>query len=91
MSETKLKGPYETELRVHVTNGKKNGCATVNLTCGEPPTKEQVKECLLVAEESVKESGYRLMNKREFFNAMTRERLGINETFACPGNDEWDD
>lgn len=90
LNELKLKGPYETDILVSITDGKREGKITISLSLGEPPTQELIAECLASAKMTAEESGYRLMNKMEFFNAMMRERLGTTERFACPGSEEWD-
>lgn len=90
MSDTKLKGPYETDVRVHITDGEREGQITISLSLGEEPTLEQINECVEKAKATAAEAGFRLMTKPEFFNVMMRERLGATENFACPGNEEWD-
>lgn len=89
MSDHNLHGPYETEIRVHITDGTNEGQITINLTMGNPPTKEEINECLSKAKETAEEAGFRLMTKPEFFNTMMRDRLGATERFACPGGDDW--
>lgn len=86
----KLKGPYETELIVHVTDGEVAGKITVSLSMGEPPTQDEITKCLTRAKTIAEENRLRLMTKPEFFNVMMHERFGANEQFACPNNREWD-
>lgn len=91
MENDKLKGPYEIEMHVHVTDGARTfGKISVNLKLADVPTQEDIDECLAMAKEKAEESGFRLMNKMEFFNLMMRERLGAREDFACPGSEDWD-
>lgn len=86
----KLKGPYTTEIIVYITDGEREGKININLSMAEPPTQEDIDACLKKAEDAGKRVSLRLMNKREFFNAMMRERTGSHERFAVPGGDEWD-
>lgn len=91
MSETTLlKGPYETEIVVYITDGEREGKISVGLSMSEPPTQANIDSGLKTAEDAAKKAGFRLMNKREFFHAMMRERTGSNERFGVPGGDEWD-
>lgn len=86
----KLKGPYETTISVHVTDGERAGTIDINLSLGEPPTQEHIDECIAKAKETAEENGMRLMNKEEFFHAILRAKTGSRERFAVPGGDEWD-
>lgn len=90
MSDTIFKGPYETQLIVHVTDGETVGALTMTLTMGNIPTQEDIDEAIQKAKEATEGQGFRLMNKMEFFNQMMKERLGATEQFACPGGNEWD-
>lgn len=89
--ERPLKGPYETEIAVHITNGTDNGKIGVGLSMGHPPSQQDIDEAVEKAKETAEAAGFRLMNKHEFFNQMMRERLGATETFAAPGGREWDE
>jgi len=46
MSETKIQGPVEVELKVHITDGEMSGVATVGMGIGKYPTAEQLRERL---------------------------------------------
>jgi len=85
----KLKGPYETEITVHITDGNNEGKITVGLSLATLPTQEDIDEALAKAKATAEDNGFRLMSKSEFFNTMMRERLGATERFSCPGGDEW--
>lgn len=85
-----LEGPYETEIIVHITDGKNEGKITVGLSMATCPTQEDINDSINHAKLTAEESGYRLMTKTEFFNVMMRERLGATNRFACPNGDEWD-
>ena len=74
----KLCGPYSFDCILYLTDG------------------EQVGEALLVvvADKTLQEQagdGWRLCDKREFFNELTAEVTGVNTEFALPGGPEWDD
>lgn len=86
-----LKGPYETNITVHITDGEREGKIDISLSMGEPPTQKMIDECLARAKETAEENGLRLMNKSEFFHVMMRERTGDTTRFAIPGGDEWDE
>lgn len=86
----KLKGPYTTVMQVCITNGERTGKVTIDLPYGYPPTEEEINACVKQAEDTVKEQGFRLMTKVEFFNEVLRERTGTTEKFAVPGGNEWD-
>lgn len=88
--DIKLKGPYETEITVHITDGTNEGKITIGLSLATPPTQKDIDEALAQAKATAEENDFRLMKKMEFFNVMMRERLGAKERFACPGGDEWD-
>jgi coenzyme F420-reducing hydrogenase gamma subunit len=86
----KLKGPYTILLEVRVTDGERTGKVTIDLPFGCPPTEEEINACVKQAEDTVKEQGFRLMTKTEFFNTVFQERTGATEKFAVPGGNEWD-
>lgn len=85
----KLKGPYETNITVHITDGEREGKIDISLSMGEPPTQKMIDGCIAKAKEVAEENGMRLMNKSEFFHTMLRERTSSNARVAVPGGDEW--
>jgi hypothetical protein len=92
MSDFILKGPYEVDIKVHVTNDDgTDGVVTIGASMAEPPDEENIKRALTEAEKTVSAQGFRLMNKKEFFNKMMQERLGAEGPWACPGGNEWDE
>lgn len=90
MSNFKLKGPYETNVTIHVTDGNRDGKIEISLTMGELPTQKDIDACIQKATEAAEENGMRLMNKTEFINVMIRERTGSHQRIAAPGGSEWD-
>lgn len=89
---TKLKGPYEILMKVHVTDGKcKKGSMTLDLILGDLPEQKDIEEALSMVAEEVKKHDLRLMTKAEFVNMMAKERLGATESYALPkSQQEWD-
>lgn len=87
--DTKLYGPYETSIVIHFTDDEQVASVTVTLSMGHPPSQADIDEAISEAQKEVPE-GFRLLDKSEFFNLMMHQRLGATETFACPGNREWD-
>ena len=91
MNNNRLCGPYEITMKVHATDGNDQvATVEVSLGCGTPPTQADIDEGVKRAADALADSGFRLMNKIEFFNAMMRERLGATERYAVPGGEEWD-
>jgi len=87
----KLKGPYEIEAIVYVTDGKGQvGKINVSIAKGELPTQEDLDEGMDMALKALKGQGFRLMDKSEFFNQLMHEKFGTVETFATPGGNTWD-
>ena len=84
-----LKGPYETNITVYVTDGEREGEIEISLSMGTPPTQNDIDGCMKKAESAATTNGMRLMNKSEFFHAMLRKRTGSNERFAVPGGETW--
>lgn len=86
----KLKGPYETDIIVHVTGKGNSGEIKISLSMGTPPTQKEIDACIAKATEAAEENGMRLMNKEEFFNAMMEKRAGLSQRVAIPGGKDWD-
>lgn len=76
-----LDGPFEVDVKVHITNGKQNGVVTVGLAKGTRPTAEAVKNAVLQAASAAQQQGYRLMNRHEFIT----ELLDVGARVAIPG------
>lgn len=88
MSETKIQGPVEVELKVHITDGKMSGVATVVMGIGKYPTAEELRERVAKFAEDEMPEGFRLMDKREYWDYVCREQFGTR--FALPGGEEFD-
>lgn len=90
-TDTDMHGPFELEAEVYITNGKDAGSLEVSIgergTFVSPHTlKEHLDE--LVA--SALPPGYRLMTKREFFDAIVAEATGgLAPRLAIPGGEDF--
>ena len=94
MSEDfKMQAPIKVEIKVMVTNGETSGEVTYGLSAFQYPTKEDIDHAMKEVEDSsvLKDSGMRLMTKREAFDYMIFEKTGCTDTFALPNGDEWDE
>lgn len=94
MSDIKMNGPAEFEMKVWVINDDtgQSGQATVGLGSFEYPTKEKVKEKIDSLPEELEEkgmNGFRLMTKREAFKAWSIEKVG--EPMALAAGPDWDE
>jgi len=91
-----MNGPATFEMVVFLVNDEtgQTAKATVGIGAFEYPTKSKVAakmEELAAGELENFAPGFRLMDKREAFNAMVRDRTGEQEVeFATPGGPEWD-
>ena len=94
MTDIKMFGPYEIEVKVHFTDGERVGSASWTGPMGRPMTHEELAHALVETEATVKDElgeDFRLCTKREFFDIMMQERLGTDEKIALPGGEEeWD-
>lgn len=89
----KLCGPFELELKVHMTDGDREAAVVCSMPMGQFPTEEVIRDLIAKSDaETKKQAGddFRLMSKREFFDMIMRERTGTDMQFALPGGDEWD-
>lgn len=94
MTDSIFNGPAEFEMQVHVINDDTgvSGKATIGLGVFEYPTKEKVKERIAKFEqEELVDAleGFRLMTKREAWEAVMYEKIG--ERFAMAGGQDWDE
>lgn len=90
---TKMYGPYEIDLRIHVTDGEQEGIVTYSMPLAETASYEAIQKALKTAEKATQDSAgkkFRLATKREFFDKLMREKTGSNERFAMPGKQDWD-
>jgi hypothetical protein len=94
---TKIQAPIEVEIKVHITNGKSRGIATIGVGKGCYPTEARMRGVIKLFERDSMPAGYRLMNKHEWFNTImphTQEEDEdgnmVTNTWAAPGGDAWD-
>ncbi len=90
----KLKAPIEIEMAVSITDGNgTNGIIVVSLGKGSYPTLSEITEALQAAKEAAEEQGFRLMDKKEWWNSVCPPLHEEGETtpFAIPGGTEWDE
>lgn len=85
-------GPFEIELKVHVTDGDRSATVGYSLPVGKLATKDHVDAALKAALEGAQaEVGpeWRMKTRNEFENAILSERYGgLTPHFAT--KDEWD-
>ena len=91
----KLQGPIEVEVKVAITNGEDTGVATLGLGKGAYPNEDEIRKAVSDLEKELPE-GFRLMNKREYWDAIMpppQQELDEGERplrWALPGGSEWD-
>lgn len=88
MSDITLQGPVEVELKVHITDGEVSGVATIGMGKGYFPTEQQLRDRVVKFQAEEMPEGFRLMDKREFWDFICMETAGA--TFALPGGPEYD-
>ena len=88
MDAIKIQGPVEIELKVHITDGEMSGVATVGMGVGKFPTAEELRERVAKFAAEDMPEGFRLMDKREYWDYVCREQFGTR--FALPGGEEFD-
>jgi len=94
----KLQAPIEVEVKISVVNDEgMQGVATLSLTRGRYPTEVELRECVAKFEREDLPEGFRLMNKREWFNSVfgqCREEDEDGEphyiNFSIPGGESWE-
>lgn len=87
MDAIKIQGPVEIELKVYITDGEMSGVATVGMG-GKFPTAEELRERVAKFAAEDMPEGFRLMDKREYWDYVCREQFGTR--FALPGGEEFD-
>lgn len=98
MSEIKIQGPIEVEIKVGVTNGEGvEGFATYSVCKGYYPSEQEMRDAVRSVEAEVKGQGLRLMNKSEWWNHVIPPSVDMDEDgnlirvpFAVHGGKEWD-
>jgi hypothetical protein len=88
MNDIKIQGPVEIELKVHITDGEMAGVATIGMGIGKYPTPEQLRERVAKFAAEEMHEGFRLMDKREYWDYVCREQFGVR--FTLPGGEDFD-
>ena len=93
----KIQGPVEVELKVSITDGEMAGVVTITLGKGKYPTEEELREAVTKFEHEGMPEGFRLMNKREWWDTVCPPTYEEDEDgerhamrFAVPGGDDYD-
>lgn len=98
MSKIVLQAPIEVEIKISIKhdNGAQ-GVATIGMPVGRYPTEEEIRARVAQFAEKEVPDGFRLMTKREWFNAtvgQAREEDDDGDVhlvdFAIPGGNSWD-
>jgi hypothetical protein len=87
-----MNGPFEIEMKVHLTDGKRGAIATLSFASGVYPSREVMNTRLNEVASEVG-NGFRLMTKKEFFNDQIAERngfSGLGAKFATPGKEDFE-
>lgn len=84
----KMQGPIEVELKVHITDGEVSGEATIGCGRGKYPTAEEVRARVKRFADEQMPEGFRLMTKREYWDAICAREYG--DRFAMPGDEDFE-
>lgn len=86
----KIQGPIEVEVKVMIVNPDEQvrGEVTIGMGRGTYPTDEDIRDRVRVFVEDEMPKGYRLMTKREYWDAICGDQFG--EQFAMPGGPDYD-
>jgi hypothetical protein len=74
-----MNGPFEIELKIRLTDGKRSAIAAYSMIAGVYPTKEKIQQALgACVIETQKQIGpeWRLQNRHEFENEVMSDRYG---------------
>lgn len=87
-----MNGPFELELKVHLTDGERSAIVTYSLPVGVYPTKEDIQKAMAETLDKVKaEVGgkWRFQTRNEFENEIISSRYGgVTPHFATA--EYWD-
>ena len=92
----KIQAPIELEIKVSITDGEVDGVATIGLGKGSYPSEDKIREAVAKFERESLPDGFRLMNKREWWDTVCPTMQQEDEDgeiytsrFAMPGGDEY--
>lgn len=94
---TKLQAPIEVELKISIVDDDgREGVATFRLPRGRYIAEAEMREAVAEFEKNHMPEGFRLMNKREWFNSIFGQAAEEDEdgeraymNFAMPGGPDW--
>lgn len=94
----KLQAPIEVELKVSITDGKRNGVVTIGMPLGQYIEASQLRDRVQKFVNDEMPDGFRLMTKREWFNSQFGQAREEDEdgnmvalNIAMPGGEDWQD
>ena len=86
----KYHGPVEVTIEIGITDGDVDGVATVGMAKGVYCSAEDIKRVVDNFAAKQMPEGFRLMTKREWWDAVTAEKYP-GSRIAMPGSDDWDE
>lgn len=94
---THPQAPIEIELKINITDGSgKIGTVTIGMALGSYPSEQELRDRVAKFASEEMPSGFRLMNKREWFNNIFGQCRDEDEdgeviymNYAIPGGDDW--
>ena len=93
----KLQAPIQVEIKVSITDGTRDGTATLGVALGYYPTEEDLRNRVADFERESMPQGFRLMTKREFWDLVCPPITELDEDgepiqvrYAVPGGKEYD-
>lgn len=88
-----MNGPFEVELKIHLTEGEQVAVVTYSLPVGVYPTKDDIQKAIDASVETTKKQAgkeFRLETRNEFENEILSERYGgMTPIFAT--KEDWDE
>lgn len=88
-----MHGPFEVELKIHLTDGDQVAVVTYSLPVGVCPTREDIQKAIDTSVETTKKQAgekFRLETRNEFENEILSERYGgMTPRFAT--KEDWDE
>jgi hypothetical protein len=63
----KIQGPIDVELKIHITDGRQHGVATIAMGRGRYPSDTELRERVQKFVDDEMPDGFRLLNKREMW------------------------
>lgn len=89
----KLLGPFEIEMKIHVTNGSDIAIVTYSLPSGKIPTRKTIQKGIdqaLSAISKQAKGNWRPLAKKEFINSIIQDRTGTDDWAEPEGQSDED-